>query len=116
MYDVAEIAGALLSKPIETGRTLEEGCMAIYESQLKNGLRFPIFDLLKEVINHYRVSILQNYLIGICRMIFFEMACKQVRVNSSIVLFRQFYKMNGMGGMFCFSSRPERKGFLRDKG
>lgn len=51
LYDVAEVTGVLLSNPSETVRTPEEGYVAVYESQLKNWLRFPISELLREVIN-----------------------------------------------------------------
>lgn len=58
LYDVAEIVGARLRKSTETVRTPEEKM-----------LRFPVFNLLKVVINHYGVSISQIYPIGICRII-----------------------------------------------
>lgn len=112
LYYVPEIAGVRLSKPSETVLAPEEGFVAVYEAQLKNGLRFPILGLLGEVIRHYGVSIAQVYLIGICRLIAFEMACKQARVKSSLMLFRQFYQIKGMGGMFYFSTRPKGKDFL----
>lgn len=73
---------------------------------------FLIFDLLREVITHYGVSISQIYPIGICRLIAFEMTCRQVGVNSLLALFRQFYQMKGMDRMFYFLSRPKGRDFL----
>lgn len=113
LYDMADATGVQLSKPSETVLTPEPGYVAVYESQLKNGLRFLVFNLLREVINHYGVSIAQVYPIGICRLIVFEMACRWVKVRSTLTLFRQFYQMKGIGGIFYFSSRSKGKDFLR---
>lgn len=57
LYDVPEATGIQRSHPFETVRTPEEGYVAVYESQLKSGLRFPILELLRNVINYYGVSI-----------------------------------------------------------
>lgn len=54
-YDVSEMAGARLTNPTKIVRISEVRYVAVYESQLKNWLRFPIMDLLREVINHYGV-------------------------------------------------------------
>lgn len=112
MKECYDVTGARLSKLTKIIRTLEEGYVAVYELQLKSGLKFPIFDLLRDVINHYRVLIAQIYPIGICRHISFEMACTLVGVSCSLVLYRQFFQMKGMGGMFYFSSRPKGRDFL----
>lgn len=40
------------------------------------------------------------------------MACRQVGVNNSLVLFRKFYQVKGMGGMFYFLSRLKWRDFL----
>lgn len=90
LFDVAEETGIRRSHPSETVRTSKEGYVAVYESQLKRGLRFLILELLREFINCYGVSIAQVYPIGICRLIAFEMACRQVWVSGSLTLFRQF--------------------------
>lgn len=79
---------------------------------MKNGLRFPIFGLLGEVVSHYGLSIAQVYPIGICRLIAFEIASKRVGAKSSLTLLRQFYQMKGMGRMFFFLSWPKGKDFL----
>lgn len=52
------------------------------------------------------------YPIGICRLIVFKMACKQVGVSGLLTLFRQFYQMKYMGRIFYFSSRPKGRDFL----
>lgn len=59
--------------------------MIVFESKLKLGLRFPVFRLLREVIEYYGVSITQLFLFGICRMATFEMACKEAKVESNII-------------------------------
>lgn len=73
---------------------------------------FPYWVYWGKAIRHYSVSIAQVYPIRICRLMAFELVCKQAKVKSSLTLFRQFYQMKGMGGMFYFATRPKRKDFL----
>lgn len=56
-YGLTNEVGAKVARGNETARSPAKGYVAVFESQLKFGLRFPIFCLLKKVIDHYEVSI-----------------------------------------------------------
>lgn len=56
-YGLADEARARVARGSETAKLPVKGYVFVFESHLKFGLRFPIFWLLKEVIDHYEVSI-----------------------------------------------------------
>lgn len=56
-YGVTEEVEARLSSGNEIAKTPAKGYFVVFGSQLKFGLRFPIFRLLKELIEYYEVLI-----------------------------------------------------------
>ena len=102
-YGITASTGVRLASPSETVKRPEEGWVAIFESQLKSGLRFPLFKLLIDIINFYEVSISQIFPLGLTRIVAFELACREAKVASSVTLFRCFYhlKKNLEGYYFC---------------
>lgn len=99
-YGLTEGVGVRLPRGTETARAPGKGYVAVFESQLKLGLRFLVFRLVQDVIEYYGVSITQLFPLGICRMVAFEMACKEPKVESSLTLFRHFYHMKRTGGFY----------------
>lgn len=116
-YGLGEEVGVRLPKGNEMARLPGKGYVAVFESQLKLGLRFPVFQLLQEVIKYYGVSIIQLFPLGICIMVAFEMACREAKVESSLTLFRHFYHLKRTGGFYYVCGRSLGKDFLaRNKG
>lgn len=76
-YGLTAEVEARLASGNEMARSPAKGYVAIFESQLKFGLRFPKFRLLKKMIDHYEVSITQLFPLGFYRMVAFEMACRE---------------------------------------
>lgn len=58
-YGISEKTGARFARGSKTASSPAKEYDTIFESKLKFGLRFSIFRLLKEVIDHYEVSITQ---------------------------------------------------------
>lgn len=90
-YGISEEAGARLARGNKMAKSLAKGYVAVFDSQLKFGLRFPILQQLKDVIDDYEVSITQMFPLGLCGMVNFEMACKEAKVKSNLNLFRHYY-------------------------
>lgn len=111
-YGLGEEVETRLPRENETARTPRKGYVAIFESQLKLGLRFPVFRLLCEMIGYYGVSITLVFSLGIGRMVAFEMACSAVKVESSMTLFRHFYHLKRTGGFYYVCGRSMGKDFL----
>lgn len=116
-YGLTEKVGARLAKGNEMARFPTKGFIGIFESQLKLGLRFPIFQLLQKVIDYYEVYIRQLFPLGICKMIAFEMAWKEAKLESSLRLFRHFYHKKRTRGFYYVCERSLDKDFLvKNKG
>lgn len=81
-------------------------------SQLKYGLIFSIFQLLREVITYYQISTTQLLLLGLYRIVAFEMAYKEVGVECSLTLFRHCYHIKQLERFFYLCSRSLTKEFL----
>lgn len=60
-YGLEDEVGARLPRESETVRLLGKGYVAVFESQLKLGLRLPVFQLLQDMIRYYGVSITQLF-------------------------------------------------------
>lgn len=115
-YGVTEEVGARLPRGNELAKTPAKGYFVVFESQLKFGLR-PIFRLLKEVIEYYEVSITQLFPLGLCRMIAFEIACKEEKVECSLNLLRHYYHIKRTEDFNYMCGRSLSKEFLaKNKG
>lgn len=91
VYENMEEVGARLLELGETVAAPKEGYIAVYEWQVRKGLTFLIGELLRDNIMEYQLSVSQIYLLGICRIIAFEMCCGKAGVTGSVKLFRYFY-------------------------
>lgn len=111
-YGLAERMEARLPRENKTTKVPGEGYVTVFESQLKLGIRFPVFQLLRDVIGYYGVSITQLFSLGICKMVAFEMACREAKVESSLTLFRHFYHLKRTGRFYCVCGRSLGKDFL----
>lgn len=58
-YGIPIDVGARLARSDESARSPAKGYVTVYECQFKFGLRFLVFRLLKEVIEHYELLITQ---------------------------------------------------------
>lgn len=69
------------------------------------------------MIEYYKVSITQLFPLGICRIVAFEMAYKEGKVESSLILFRHFYHLKRTGEFYYVCERSLSKKFLaKNKG
>lgn len=109
VYEIGEEVGARLLEPGETVMSPREGYVAVYEWQVRNGLKFPVEGLLREVIREYQISISQIYPLGICRVITFEICYEKARIYGSVKLFRHFYYIKKAAEGYYFSCRPKRR-------
>lgn len=112
VYGIEEDVGARLLDPKETDTSSKDNYVVIYEWQIKNGLRFPICPLLKEVIKQYRISISQIFLLGICRIMAFEACRRKTGVAVSVDLFIYYYHIKKTIGGYYFSSKPKKRDFV----
>lgn len=74
-YGLAEKEEARLPRG-NTTRVPGRGYVFVFENQLNLGLRFPVFQLLRDLIEYYGLSITQLFPLGICMIVAFEMACR----------------------------------------
>lgn len=67
---------------------------------------------MKDVIDHYEVSITQMFPLGLCRMVGFEMTCKEAKVESNLNLFRHYCHIKRTEGFYYVYGRSLSKDFL----
>lgn len=57
VYEIGKEVGARLPDFEETVSSPKEGYVVVYEWQVRNGLKFPIGDLLTDIIKQYQIWI-----------------------------------------------------------
>nr|GEV14141.1 hypothetical protein [Tanacetum cinerariifolium] len=87
--------------------------IGIYDQYLElSGVRVPFSTLLPSVIKHFRVHISQLVPLGLNRLTMFEIYCRSLEIDSSVNLFRAFYKLNKLL-QTSFGEGRSRQDFLR---
>lgn len=84
------------------------GWLCLFEDQLKGGLRFPIPQFVRDVLNYYRVPLAQVVPNGVRILVRFLLTCLEMEVTPSIALFRYFFQLKKAAqapGCVTFSSR-----------
>ncbi|PWA89394.1 transposase (putative), gypsy type [Artemisia annua] len=92
--------------PGMTMNRLPRDAIGIYEAYLEfSGVRVPFSTFLLQVIYYYRVHISQLVLIGLSKVILFEMYCRSMGFPPYLSLFRLFYVLQKQGHWFSFARR-----------
>ena len=84
-----------------------EGCTAVYHQHLKGGLRLPVKPFIFEVVNYYRVHILQMAPNAMRKIIAFIFISKVLDVEPSVKMLRHFYTGQLQNGWISLSKRPQ---------
>ncbi|GJW09113.1 hypothetical protein Tco_1571536 [Tanacetum coccineum] len=89
-----------------TMNALPPGVIGLYAHHFQQrGLRVPFSSFFLKVIEHFCVHISQLVLLGVNRVIFFEMYCRSLDITPTVPLFRVFYKLCKQGNWFSFQNR-----------
>lgn len=64
------------------------------------------------IIEDYKISISQIFLLEICRIMAFKTCCRKAGVTGNIDLFRSFYHNKKIVRGYYFSNRPKKKDFV----
>lgn len=94
--------------PRESDRVLSPrvGYSVTHLEQRHEGLRFPLFPLLANILNHYNIDLTQLVPNSIRLIVGFEFLRNEKRISSSLSLFCFFYilmKSSVVSGPFAFS-------------
>ena len=103
-----------LPPPGMTMANLPRNAIGIYEAYLEfSGIRVPFSTFLLQVLNHFRVHLSQLVLIGLSKVILFEIYCRSLNFAPYLTLFRLFYMLQKQGHWFSFAGRTGKNGQAR---
>nr|GEW38886.1 putative reverse transcriptase domain-containing protein [Tanacetum cinerariifolium] len=89
-----------------TMNAMSPGAIGLYAHHFQQGgLRVPFSSFFLKVVEHFCVHISQLVLLGVNRVIFFEMYCRSLDTTPTVPLFRVFYKLCKQGNWFSFHNR-----------
>lgn len=103
------IPADLNPRPAPKGSTVldvPDGAIALYLHFFKQGgFRIPASTFLLRLLKYFCVHITQLVPLGINRATIFEMYCRALGFEPTVLLFRVFYKLCKQGNWFSFQSR-----------
>ena len=77
----------------------------VYHYHVMSGLRFHIHDFVKEVLDYYKVHLIQVVPNGFRKIVAFVLINRALNLIPSLKMFRHFYKDSPSGDWISFSKR-----------
>nr|GEZ11433.1 hypothetical protein [Tanacetum cinerariifolium] len=98
-----------LPHPGMTMNRLSSRYIGLYIEQLEQGgLRIPFSSFFLAMIRHFGVHVSQLVLMGVNRVILFEIRCISLNITHTVSLFWVFYKLCKQGHWFPFENKTGR--------